>query len=106
MAKIIGPPGVKCAYSRHIVPSPLILGQALARDGYRCTLTGVFYRTSIPQNRELKRLCDDIPSTTVQACHILNESTAQGIDFTGSGEITAVNEVCADVVSQVIRCAR
>jgi hypothetical protein len=72
--------------------------QALARDGYRCMLTGMFDRTSLKCNRELRQQCDDLPgatATTVQACHILNESTMRGIDPTGASDVdTVTNKVC------------
>ena len=58
----------------------------------------MFDRTSLRRNHELKQLCDRLgtASTTVQACHILNESTMQGIDPTGtSDKDTVVNKVRA-----------
>ncbi|KAF9654326.1 hypothetical protein BDM02DRAFT_3106658 [Thelephora ganbajun] len=66
--------------------------KALARDDYRCILTGMFDRTSLRFSRELDQLRRglDATFTTIQACHILNESTMQGIDPTGASEDTAV----------------
>ena len=61
-------------------------------------LTGMFDDASLEHNRRLDQLCHDLgaTSTTVQACHILNELTMPGIDPTGSSEKGAVtDEVCA-----------
>jgi len=66
--------------------------KALARDGFRCMITGAFDYTSTQQNSELDQLCLslDASTVTVQASHILNESTMQGIDPTGSSEESTV----------------
>jgi hypothetical protein len=80
--------------------------QALARDGFRCMVTGMFDYTSIRKSPELKKMCSDQKTTsaTVQACHILNESTMQGIDPSGGSEkTTVVNRVRAVAVSRVLR---
>ena len=65
-------------------------------------VTGLFDDTSVEQSPALRQSCVDLGtgSATVQACHILNESTMQGVDPVGDGEKdTAANEVCAIGVS-------
>ena len=77
------------------------------RDGFRCILTGVFDYTSTRQNPELDQLRRSINAraATVQACHILNESTMQDVDPTGTSEESTVsNKVCAATVSRVLHC--
>jgi hypothetical protein len=107
MEKIIGPLGVRCAYPTHPASSPLTIGQALARDGFRCMVTGMFDGTSMKTNHELRKMCSDLNafSTTVQASHILNESTMQDIDPAGGSEkTTVINKVCAVAVPRILRC--
>ena len=60
-------------------------------------VTGLFDDTSMEQNPALEQLCGDlgIAAATVQACHILSESTMQGVDPAGDGKKdTAANKVC------------
>jgi hypothetical protein len=72
--------------------------QALARDGYRCLLTGTFDWTSMKKNRQLseERARLGIGVGPVEACHILSESTMQGVDSTGvNDDVHVMNKVCA-----------
>ena len=58
----------------------------------------------IQNNHKLEQLCDslDTASTTVQACHILNELTMQSTNPTGSSEkSTVMNKVYVVTMSQV-----
>ena len=101
MERITGPPGVRCVYPIYY-GFPAHTQQALARDGFRCMVTGLFDRTSMRQSRTLKQSCVDLgaASATVQACHILSESTMQGVDPAGDSENAAtVNKVCGIGVS-------
>ena len=103
----MGPPGVKCAYLTYSVPFLLIFCQALARDGFRCMLTGMFDLTSTKKNEELAQLCDTMGafSVVVQTSHILNESTMQDIDPQGGGEkVTVLNKARATDTSRVLCC--
>ena len=73
MKKIRGPQIVKRAHLTHYafsVPHPR---QALARDGFRCMVTGSFDTKFLGSNRELERRCSDLGgmSAAVRACHIL-----------------------------------
>ena len=84
-----------CAFS-----SPtLILDQVLARDGFRCVLTGTFNMANLEENSELARMAEASPNfgvSTVVTCHILNESTMQGVDPRGDGKGgSVVNKVWA-----------
>ena len=62
--------------------------QALARDGFHCMLTGMYDYKSTQQSSELDQLRRSrrARAATVQACHILNQSTMQGVDPTGDSE--------------------
>ena len=107
MEKIIGPPGARCAYPTHPASSLLTIGQVLARDGFRCMVTGMFDDTSMETNHELRKMCKDLKAanTTVEACHILKESTMRGIDpARGSEKTTVINKVCAVAVPRVFCC--
>ena len=90
MAEIIELRGAKYAYLRGIRFSspPLTLDQALARDGFRCVLTGTFDRGSLRRNSELSREAEapDSMMGTVNTCHTPNESTMQDIDPSGYGK--------------------
>ncbi|KAH0835410.1 hypothetical protein J3R83DRAFT_9030 [Lanmaoa asiatica] len=57
----------------------LVFNQALARDGYRCMVTGMFDSDSLLHRTELQVMAtgDHVHEATVQTCHILNESTIQ-----------------------------
>ena len=60
-------------------------------------VAGLFDSTSMEQNPALEQLCGDlgIAAATVQACHILSESTMQGVDPAGDGKKdTVANKVC------------
>ncbi|KAH0835502.1 hypothetical protein J3R83DRAFT_9177 [Lanmaoa asiatica] len=52
---------------------------ALARDGYRCMITGMFDSDSLLHRTELQAMAtrNHVHEATVQTCHILNESTVQ-----------------------------
>ncbi|KAG6375726.1 hypothetical protein JVT61DRAFT_2571 [Boletus reticuloceps] len=64
---------------------------ALARDGFRCMVTGMLNRGSADDCQVLADEAEsgDINVVTVEAAHILNESTTQGIDPEGISEGTA-----------------
>ena len=84
---------ISCTFS-----SPtLILDQALARDGFRCILTGMFDDVSLLANRGLAREAEashNSMMSTVTTCYIVNESTMQDVDPSGdSGSV--VNKVWA-----------
>jgi len=70
-----------------------MLNQALARDGFRCMITGMFDETSLKLSAELRRKHESLGGMpiTVKTCHILSEST-QGVGT--NGERTTGNEVC------------
>jgi len=86
----------------YIVRSLLMLGQALARDGYRCMLTGLFDDASLNRSRELRELCSlaGAASGDIQACRILGEPM-QDVDPAGGDEQRATpHKVCAATVSR------
>lgn len=59
-------------------------------------ITGMFDSTSLNDCADLNDMAirDDIVAVTVETCHILNESTMQGIDPTGASEdVAVVNKV-------------
>ena len=66
--------------------------QALTRDGYRCMITGMFDDGSLEKSAALRNIAksEGANGVTIHACHILNESTTQGIDPEGN---TAENNV-------------
>ena len=69
---------------------PLTFDQALARDGFRCMVTGMFDDTSLNKSAELRSIHESLDGgmpITVETCHILNESTTQGI---GTGDKSTV----------------
>lgn len=76
----------------------LMLDQALARDGFRCMITGLIDRTSYEHYAELKHQHSD-GYVTVKTCHILNELVVQGID---KDKITTRDKVCT--VVRVLHC--
>ncbi|KAG6375712.1 hypothetical protein JVT61DRAFT_3287 [Boletus reticuloceps] len=65
--------------------------RALARDGFRCMVTGMLDRSSVGGCQVLldEAQREDINAVTVEAVHILNESTMQGIEPEGISEDTA-----------------
>ena len=81
-----------CIFSCHQSSTLLILDQALTRDGYRCMITGMFDDGSLKRSAALRKIAkiEGANGVTIHACHILNESTTQGIDPEGN---TAENKV-------------
>jgi len=74
----------------------LMFDQALARDGFRCIITGMINETSLESNAALRDILkrDGASMATINACHILNDSTMQGTDPAGiSGESAVTNKV-------------
>lgn len=78
-----------------------MLAQALARDGFRCVITGFFDATSLQSNTELQRQKTEQGGVTIPItpCHILNESTTQGTGTNEKG--TVVNKVCTIAESSI-----
>ncbi|KAF9643386.1 hypothetical protein BDM02DRAFT_3273075 [Thelephora ganbajun] len=66
--------------------------KALARDDFQCMITGSFDETSVKHNAELQAREKDLGGrpTVVEACHILSESTTQGVG--ASEESSVVNK--------------
>ena len=64
----------------------------------------MFDEKSWQKSEEFKQECNlvDGTTTTVQACHILHESTMQDIDPTGNGKENTANKVCAVTTSQAL----
>ena len=56
-----------------------MFNQVLARDGYRCIITGLYDRLSRSRCAELKDL-RGVASVSLEMAHIFNESTMQNID--------------------------
>ncbi|KAF9062785.1 hypothetical protein BDP27DRAFT_1300150 [Rhodocollybia butyracea] len=54
--------------------------KTLARDGYRCMLTGCFDTNSCSRNVELAALRGDDADAEVQTCHILNKSALYNLE--------------------------
>ena len=80
---------VRISTSRAFSTPTLILDQVLARDGFRCVLTGTFNKATLMENSELARTARTSPNfliNTVVTCHILNVSTMQGVDPSGDGK--------------------
>ena len=82
---IIGPPERRCVSTTpctiHLLIFCSLLNQALARDGFRCVVTGVFDWPSIKCNTELKRECLErlnAPAVDLTTSHIVNEPKTQG----------------------------
>lgn len=77
----------------YLTVSSLTLSQALARDGYRCMITGAIDRSSFTSNKALREISkrDGISVTWLEASHIFSESTAQGIDSAGAGTVNKVH---------------
>ena len=73
-------------FSYHQSFALLMFDQALARDGYRCMITGMFDRGSLKRSAALRKIAESegVNGVTIHACHILNESTTQGIDPEGN----------------------
>ena len=68
-----------------------MFNQALARDGYRCMITGMIDETSLRHCADLRTIQKrgGTNAVTVQTAHILNESTMQGTDPAGTSENSA-----------------
>ena len=78
--------------------------QLLARDGFRCLVTGNFDERSVLKCHKLDDECVRLGAgpTTIAACHILNEATMQGVDPTGASEdIRVINKVCVVIFSSL-----
>ena len=73
-----------------------LFNQALARDGYRCMITGMIDETSLGNCVDLQAIQehDGTSDVTIQTAHILNEPTMQGTDPVGPSEdSTEANKV-------------
>ncbi|KAF8257881.1 hypothetical protein EI94DRAFT_1756444, partial [Lactarius quietus] len=60
--------------------------KVLACNGFRCLLTGAFDKTSTKHSTQLHELSRLTGVCHLVACHILSESTMQGIDLTGTSK--------------------
>ena len=79
-------------HTTYYLQCPLFLAfnQALARDGYRCMLSGMFDGESVLHCADLKAMAHTM-WVDVQTSHILNDSTMQDIDPVGIRENSTVN---------------
>ena len=70
----------------------LMFDQALARDGFRCMITGMINQKSLESNAALRDIAkrDGANMVKVNACYNLNESAMQGTDPAGISEESAV----------------
>ena len=88
---------------RHIFSLLLLtFDQVLARDGFRCMVTGMFDYASLKKSAELRSIHESLRGgmpITIETCHILNESTKQGIGT--SDESAVVDKVCTIVESMI-----
>ena len=68
-----------------------MFNEALARDDYRCMITGLLDENSVSHCVELQAIAarDRTCSVTIQTCHILSESTTQDVDPMGISEDSA-----------------
>jgi len=59
--------------------------QALARDGFRCIITGMFDSGLLEKSAAMRDMSkrDGANGVVVRPCHILSESMTQGADPTG-----------------------
>ncbi|KAF9645735.1 hypothetical protein BDM02DRAFT_3262713 [Thelephora ganbajun] len=75
--------------------------KALARDGFRCMITGLFDMTSLKHNAELQRRGETLGGMpiVVQASHILSESMTQGIGLNEKGSIANKTDYAAGVLA-------
>ncbi|KAF9063258.1 hypothetical protein BDP27DRAFT_1335410 [Rhodocollybia butyracea] len=75
--------------------------KTLARDGYRCMLTGAFDVNSCSRNRELAILRKRMkaPAAEVQSCHILNKITLQGVGEPDGSETASSRAHAAGVMA-------
>ncbi|KAF9646090.1 hypothetical protein BDM02DRAFT_3100445 [Thelephora ganbajun] len=72
--------------------------KALARDGFRCIITGYFDATSLKYNAELQREEETVGGLPldIEASHILSELTARGV---GTSEESSVTHYAAGVTT-------
>ncbi|KAF9643148.1 hypothetical protein BDM02DRAFT_3104817 [Thelephora ganbajun] len=72
--------------------------KALARDGFRCMITGLFDVASLGHNVELQHENETLGGmpVAVETSHILNESTTQGV---GTSERRSVTHYAAGVMA-------
>ncbi|KAF8258603.1 hypothetical protein EI94DRAFT_1754170 [Lactarius quietus] len=73
--------------------------KVLARDDFRCLLTGYFDLTSTQDNSQLDERSRLAGVCRVAACHILSESTMQGIDPTGASKDVCVMDKTSHAAS-------
>ena len=57
-----------------------MINQVLARDGYRCVVTGMYNRSSLEHCQELARESGEAMALMLEMGHIFNESTMQNIN--------------------------
>lgn len=78
--------------------------KALARDKYRCIVTGIFDDTSVKKNNELAQRRSEQRGgvMTINACHILSASTMKDVNTTG-GPTSAKTEFAANVIA-ILQC--
>ena len=75
-----------CIISHRPFFAPLLMfDQALARDGFRCIITGMFDSGSLKKSEAMRDMAkrDGANGVVICPCHILSESTTQGTDPTG-----------------------
>ena len=65
-----------------------MFNQALARDGYRCMITGIIDGNSFRHCADLRAIHerDGHVAVAIETAYILNESTMQGIDPAGTSK--------------------
>lgn len=71
--------------------------EVLARDHFRCVVTGTFDLPSLYRDEDLVRQCDELTAkaTLLNACCIIGESVEQCIDVTPERGVDAVTrKVC------------
>jgi hypothetical protein len=80
-----------CIVSHRPFFSLLMSDQALARDGFRCIITGIFDEESLNKNVVLRDMAglDGANGAIIYTCRILGGSTTQGTDRAGIGEDSA-----------------
>ncbi|KAF9645780.1 hypothetical protein BDM02DRAFT_3119694 [Thelephora ganbajun] len=75
--------------------------KALARDGFRCMITGFFDKTSLKYSAELRQLEEPLGGMPiiVKTSHILSESTTQGVGLNTKGSIANKADHAAGVLA-------
>ncbi|KAF9645778.1 hypothetical protein BDM02DRAFT_3189404 [Thelephora ganbajun] len=75
--------------------------KALARDGFRCMITGFFDKTSLKYSAELRRRKETLGGMPiiVKTSHILSESTTQGVGLNTKGSIANKADHAAGVLA-------